>query len=79
MYRIRRHSETRAEKLLKLLADGRQHTTGELTKRIGHTFAGAVFTLRARGYVIDRRPHATRDRQHEYKLVKKPVRRSHSL
>lgn len=69
---IKHPDRPRAERLLGVLADGRWHPTRELVRRVGHTFAGAKFALVRDGYEIDRRPHGSRRRQHEYRLVRVP-------
>lgn len=75
MFQSPKTRSTRTEQLLCALADREWHRTSELAKAIGHTFAGAVFTLRRRGYDIEQRPHPKKERQHEYRLVGRPVRR----
>ncbi len=37
--------ETSVEKLLRVLGDGHWHRTGELVRRVGHSFAVAKFML----------------------------------
>lgn len=61
---------TKTEKLLTVLSDGRWHTTRELVRRVGHTFAIAKFKLIACGYAIERRRHPAKRFQHQYRMVK---------
>lgn len=58
---------TKAERLLELLTDGRWHATRQLVRRVGHSFAVAMFVLRSRGHVIERERHPTRRRQFRYR------------
>ena len=67
---------TRTDRLLAVLKDDDWHATKELIRRVGHTFAGAKFTLVARGYAIERRRHPRKRRQHLYRLVDEPITRS---
>ena len=64
---------TKAEQLRLLLSDHSWHSTKELTRRIGHTFAVAIFKLRHTGYPIDRRSHPAKRRQFQYRFA--PERR----
>lgn len=61
---------TRAERLLSILGDGKWHSTKELIRRVGHTFAGAKFMLVRKGVDIESRPHPTRKRQYQYRLAR---------
>jgi hypothetical protein len=62
--------QTNAERLLELLSDHEWHSTRELSRRISHAFAVAKFKLvhqeRRR---IEKRKHATRRYQYEYRLL----------
>jgi len=64
---------TRAEKLLGVLADGDWHSTKELVRRVGHTFAATKFMLVRYGYNIERRPHPNRRWQSQYRLRSLPA------
>ena len=59
---------TKTEKLLRVLSDGRWHSTKELARRVGHTFPVAKFKLTHYGYRVDRRPHPTKRWQWQYRL-----------
>lgn len=63
---------TKSEKLLRILADGKPHSTKELSRRVSHAFAGSIFKLRRAGYLIEKQHHPTRDYQWEYRLVGTP-------
>lgn len=58
---------TRAALLERILSDGEWHSTRELVRRVGHTFAGAKFTLVGYGHAIDKRKHPSRSRQYQYR------------
>lgn len=60
---------TKAKRLHRILADGQWHSTAELVRRVGHTFAVASHALREQGHHIDKRRHLRRPRQYEYRLV----------
>lgn len=60
---------TKVEKLLSVLSDGNWHSTKELVRRVGHSFAGAKFKLVFYGYAVDKRIHPTKARQYQYRLV----------
>jgi len=60
--------KTKAEQLLNVLSDGKWHSTKELVRLVGHTFAGAKFHLIDCGYQIERRPHPRRRWQWQYRL-----------
>ncbi len=60
---------TNAEKLLEALDGGEWHSTRELARRAGHTFAVTKFKLIARGYLIERERHPTLPNQHRYRLL----------
>jgi hypothetical protein len=40
-----KQAPTRAERLLRVLSDHEWHSTKELVRRVGHSFAGAKFRL----------------------------------
>ncbi len=63
---------TKAERLLVLLEDERWHSTQELVRRIGHTFAVAKFYLVQCGYCIEKRPHQGAPHQWQYRLTDEP-------
>lgn len=61
---------TKADLLLLVLDDRRWHSTRELSRRVGHTFAVAKFKLtHSYGYRIKRRRHPLLSRQHQYRLL----------
>ena len=60
---------TQAEQLLAVLSDGRWHTTKELVRRVGKTFAVTKSQLVAHGWPIERRSHSTKKHQHLYRLL----------
>ena len=60
---------TKKEKLLEVLSDGRWHSTKELVRRVGHTFAVAKFVLTFYGYNIEKRRHPNRPYQWQYRLA----------
>ena len=64
----RSHRPTKHEKLLQVLSDGKFHSTKDLARRVGHRFGGAKFMLMKYGYFIEKRPHARRRWQWEYRL-----------
>ena len=66
---------TKAEKMLNLLSDGQWHTTKELVRRVGHTFAVAKFNLTNWGYFIEKQSHPKKRFQNQYRLLDKPPRR----
>jgi len=58
-----------------ILSDHRTHTTRELSRRVGHAFAVAIYRLRhdpRYHYDIDRRRHPSKRYQHKYRLVAPP-------
>jgi len=63
---------TKVEKLLAVLSDGQWHSTRELARRVGHSFAVAKFRLVGFGYPVERRRHAMRRHQHQYRLLDEP-------
>lgn len=76
MNRKPRHTnarETKIERLHRILKDGRWHSTKELARRVGHTFAVAKFYLVGYGHVIERQKHPTKRYQHRYRLVDEPA------
>lgn len=64
---------TKTDKLIHVLSDGKWHSTKELVRRVGHTFAVAKFALIRDGHRIDREVHPTQPRQHRYKLIAGPT------
>ena len=61
---------TKTERLLAVLADHEWHSTRELTRRVGHTFAVAKFKLVTQhGYHIECERHPWRTHQFQYRLV----------
>jgi len=66
---------TRAQRLLRVLADNKWHATRALVRRVGHSFGGAKFHLIRRGYDIRRRRHTTKPEEHEYRLISTPRER----
>jgi hypothetical protein len=63
---------TKVEKLLTILADGHWHSTKDLVHRVGHTFAFAKFKVTRQGFVIEKRRHAAKPRQYQYRLAGGP-------
>jgi hypothetical protein len=64
---------TKADRLLMVLDDRRWHSTRELSRRVGHTFAVAKYKLvHAYGYHIERRHHEAWPGQYQYRLVDEP-------
>lgn len=59
---------TNAERLYAVLADGQWHSTKELVRRVGHTFAGAKRQLTHAGYHVLKRRHPRRRHQWQYRL-----------
>lgn len=57
------------ELLHSILRDERWHSTSELVRRVGHTFAGAKWKLTGYGYSIEKRRHPTKPRQWQYRLT----------
>ncbi len=72
----RTESPTRSERLLAALADRKWHATKELARRVGHSFGGAVFRLRAGGFGIRCEKHPAKRHQYRYRLVEQPPARS---
>jgi len=73
--RRRSDQPTKAEKLFVLLSDHRWHTTRELSRRVGHAFAVAIYRLRHEPryhYDIERQRHPTKPFQHQYRLIDPP-------
>jgi len=60
--------ETKTQRLFLVLSDGNWHTTRELARRVGHTFACAKFKLVNAGYQIEKRPHPVSAYQWQYRL-----------
>jgi hypothetical protein len=56
------------ERLLLVLSDGKWHSTRELVRRVGHSFAVAKFKLVAAGYAVERRHHPHSRWQWQYCL-----------
>lgn len=63
---------TKIRKLLRVLGDQSWHSTRELVRRVGHTFAVVKFKLIFYGYPIEKRRHATKPRQWQYRLTDEP-------
>ena len=59
---------TKIEKLLIVLSDGKWHSTKELVRRVGHSFAVAKFKAMHYGYFIEKRRHPFRTWQWQYRL-----------
>lgn len=64
---------TKADKLLNVLRDGRWHSTKELCRRVGHTFAGAKYKLVKGGERIGKEPHPRGRWQYRYRLERKKL------
>ena len=63
-----RSTTPKIERLYAVLADGDWHSTKELVRRVGHTFAGAKRQLTLAGYTIEKRPHPHRRHQWQYRM-----------
>ncbi len=72
MHGDRGDRSTKMDKLLSILADGEYHSTQELSRRVGHTFAVAKFKLVHAGHAIEREPHPTKRHQWRYRLRRAP-------
>ena len=60
---------TKADNLYCVLVDGKWHSTRELARRVGHTFAGAKYTLTTKHDLdIERQRHPSKRWQHRYRL-----------
>ncbi len=55
--------------LYEILSDRRWHSTRELSRRVGHTFAMATYLLRRNGHVIARERHLDCRYQFRYRLL----------
>lgn len=64
---------SKTEKLLYVLADGDWHSTKELSRRVGHTFAVFKSHLKLRlhrnGRFIEKRRHPLQRYQYQYRLI----------
>ena len=57
-YKIRnRRGETKVDKLITVLSDGKWHSTKELVRRVGPAFGGARYWLAKTGINVQRRAH----------------------
>jgi hypothetical protein len=65
---------TKAEKLRQVLLDHQWHSTKELARRVGHTFAVAKRRLGLSPYfhTIELRRHQSKRYQYEYRLMREP-------
>lgn len=63
------HKPTKAERYYQLLSDGLWHSTKELARNVGHTFASAKRQLEHAGYQIRKRRHPSRRYQWQYRLA----------
>lgn len=73
LFSFRKDSKkTKLELLLEALEDGRWHSTRELSRRVGHTFAVFKSKLVHHGYPVERRRHETKKHQHQYRLLEEP-------
>jgi hypothetical protein len=64
---------TKVDTLLAVLGDGDWHSTGELVRRVGHTFGMAVFRIRrdrTRWCEITCEPHPDKPNQYRYRLTR---------
>lgn len=55
------------DRLLRLMSDGRWHSSEELINKISHRFSVTIFTLKKRGYAFDKR--CVGKQKYEYRLV----------
>lgn len=62
---------TMPDRLFNVLSDENWHSTEELVQRVGHNFVHAKFVLvhSQSGLDIEKRPHSTKPRQYEYRLI----------
>jgi hypothetical protein len=61
------NNESLPDRLLRLMSDGRWHSTEELVEKISHRFSATIYVLRKRGYKFeDRRIEGQR---REWRLV----------
>lgn len=58
----------KTEKLYYVLSDSRWHSTKELVRRVGHSFAVAKFKLVQYGHQIEKRRHPNLRHQFQYRL-----------
>ena len=63
-----RRSDTKVDKLITVLADGKWHSTRELARRVGHAFGAARYALGKTGICVQRRPRKNKRWQHEYRI-----------
>lgn len=64
------HEPTNLEKAYRLLGDGQWHSTKELARRVGHSFAGTLYVIRHRDHNhIESRRHPRRPTQWQYRLT----------
>jgi hypothetical protein len=61
-------TKPKSELLYAVLADGTWHSTRELVRLVGHTFAGAKKRLVDAGYAIEKRRHPHRRNQWQYRM-----------
>lgn len=55
------------DRMLRLMSDGRWHTTNELVEEISHRFSATKHILAKRGYKFEKR--RVEGQQYEYRLV----------
>ena len=63
-----RRGETKVDKLITVLSDGKWHSTKELVRRVGPAFGGARYWLAKTGINVQRRAHKKKRWQHEYRI-----------
>ncbi len=56
-------------RLLRLMSDGRWHSTEELVEKISHRFSATMHVLKKQGYKFEKR--RVEGQRHEYRLVVK--------
>ncbi len=57
------------DRLLRLMLDGRWHSTEELVEKISHRFSATMHVLKKQGYKFEKR--RVEGQRHEYRLVVK--------
>ncbi len=55
------------DRLLRLMSDGRWHSTEELVEKISHRFSATMHILKKQGYKFEKR--RVEGQRHEYRLV----------
>ncbi len=63
-----RRFDTKVDKLISVLSDGKWHSTKELVRRVGHAFGCARHALAKTGIRVERRPHKRQRWQHQYRI-----------